>query len=103
MLGYGGFHAGRDGLVGEEHLLRQAQDALQHKLKPGMVDDSVAFGVFPLGKGQAGVAADSSVQRFQLLRKHPQQNGQRQEGAGDFDQREPFGVMTGDGHGLIAC
>jgi len=39
------------------------------------------------------------VVRLQPLREHPHQHRHGQERAGNFDQREPFSMVTGDGHG----
>ena len=44
------------------------------------------------------------IMSMKPLRKHFRQHRQTQERPGDFDERKPFGVITGDGHeGTANC
>ena len=60
------------------------------------VDGAVFLALQPVLEHELRLLAQFGIAGRQALRKRTQQHRQRQERAGDFDQRQPFSVMTGD-------
>ena len=58
--------------------------------------------VLPLRKGQLQEASVVRVMGIEPLREHLLQHGDREERPGDLNQREPFVVVAGRGHGELS-
>ena len=95
-------HRGFKGLgnsgAGGQQFMGEAQYLTQHKAHPGCMNSRVGaqtlLVVLPFLQGAAYRFTDLGVVRI----KDAQQHRHAQEWPGDLNQREPFGVITGDGH-----
>ena len=91
-------------LTFRQHLTGQPECLLEYEVNPLPVNCrswrlAVPI-VLPLVKCQPQHPDVIRVVGVEPLRKHPLQDRDRQEGAGDLDQGEPFGVVAGGGHGV---
>ena len=86
----------------DEHLIRQAERLLEDEVDPLPVDRRVRpfalLVVLPLLEGQLDQPGVIRVVGVEAVREHPLQHRDREERAGDLDQREPFVVVAGGGH-----
>ena len=94
----------RDRLPLGEHFVGQPSVSVEHELDPRPVDGRIGrvavLVVVPLLVRQPQQPDMIRIVGIEPLRKHPHQHRQRQERAGDLDERQPFGVVAGDGHNL---
>ena len=95
-----GFKSGGDGLTLGDEVGRPFEKVFQDVADPRGVDVKQratavepVFVVLTQGRRAGGVA------QVEALREHAQEHRHRKEGAGGFDQREPFGVVAGGSHG----
>jgi hypothetical protein len=65
----------------------------------GWIGLKAAGGIEPLLVGQAQFAGHVGIGRIETLGEGADERRQREEGAGDIEQGEPFGVVAGNGHG----
>ena len=102
VLRQGRLDALRDALPFGQQLVGQLQRLPQHVADPGGVDGGIrreaALVVGPFLVGRAQFARVGRIVRVQPLREGAHQHRHREERAGDFEEREPFGVVAGDGH-----
>ncbi len=82
-----------------EHLVRHPQRLAQQPAHPRAVERWLLAPLLPLLERQPQLAAQVGVARAQPLREGAQQHRHRKKRAGDFQQREPFSVVAGNGHG----
>ena len=106
VLRQGRLEALRDALALGQQLVGQLQRLPQHVADPGGVNRGIrgeaALVVRPFLVGRAQLAGVGRVVGVQPLREGAHQHRHREERAGDFEEREPFGVVAGDGHEAFA-
>lgn len=102
MLGDGRFDRLRDRLPFGQHVVAEAERLPQHEVDPGAVDGRLGtwaiLVVFPLLECHVQGAEVFRVMRIEALGEDLLQHRHGQKRAGDFNQREPFGVMVFGGH-----
>ena len=89
-----------------EQVSGEAEQVTDDEAHPCPVDSGVGAEplliILPLLQGLAYGSAQFGIVAIQALGEDPEQDGHAQEGARNLNQREPFGMVTGDRHGALS-
>lgn len=96
----------RDGRAKLEQVSGEAKQVTEDEAHPCPMDGGVGteplLMILPLLQGLAYGSAQLGIVAIQALGEDPEQHGHAQEGVRDLNQREPFGMVTGDRHGALS-
>ena len=92
LLGHLHDEGGQITLGAGDRRIGEQEYAAQHPAHPRLVDRRVSLGADPLAVGQAQLVAHLAAHPVEALREGAVEHRQREEGAGDLQEREPLGM-----------